>query len=76
MYANVLIGLSLLLQEKQRPPSNGNGQPGEDTPARLPIEDRVEQTCRALAPFILALTSLGQEDLSDGEQIDGLEAAG
>lgn len=74
MYANVLIGLSLLLQDKQRPP--GNGQNGEDTPARLPIEDRVEQTCRALAPFMLALTSLGQEDLSDGEQIDGLEVAG
>ena len=74
MYANVLIGLSLLLQDKQRPQSNGKS--GADTPALLPGEDRVEQTCRALAPFMLALTSLGQEDLTDVEQIDGLEAAG
>lgn len=76
MYANVLIGLSLLLQEKHRPPSNGKATNG-DAPAPASIEDRVEQTCRALAPFLLALTSLGQEDLRDGsEQIDGLEAAG
>jgi hypothetical protein len=68
MYGNVLIGLSLMLQDKERPekpPENG----------QMNIEDRIEATSRAVAPFMLSLTTLGQEDLSTGEQIDGLEAA-
>jgi len=40
------------------------------------VEDRVEMTTRAMAPFLLALTSLGSQDLGDLEQIDGLEEAG
>lgn len=68
LYANVLTGLSLLLQYKQR------GDTTNDS--KLPsIEDRIEMTCRAMAPFMLALTSLGLEDFSDTEQYDGLEAA-
>ena len=66
LYGNVLIGLSLLLQHKQSPTKDAESKS---------IEASVEQTTRALAPFMLALTSLGQHDLSDVEEIDGLEAA-
>ncbi len=68
MYGNVLVGLSLLLQDKEK---------GELPPdaVQVKVEDRIEMMCRALAPFMLSLTTLGQEDLSDGEQVDGLEAA-
>lgn len=68
MYANVLVGLSILLQDKDKgelPPDAG----------QMRAEDRIELTCRALAPFMLSLTSLGQEDLSEGDRYDGLEAA-
>ena len=64
LYGNVLVGLSMLLQHKQSQTKDGDG-----------IEARIEQTTRALAPFMLALTSLAQHDLSDAEEIDGLEAA-
>ena len=73
MYANVLVGLSLLLQERQRsrkPIENGNGETG---PRPIAIEDQVETTCRALAPFMLALTSLGEADLGEQEGVEGLE---
>ena len=66
LYANVLVGLSLLLQAKQKPEKKEGG-PG--------AEDKIEETTRALAPFILALTTLAQQDLSDTEDLDGLEAA-
>jgi hypothetical protein len=68
MYGNVLIGLSLLLQDKEK---------GEQPPdaVQVKVEDRIDSMCRALAPFMLSLTTLGQEDLSEGEQVDGLEAA-
>ncbi|MCD9816649.1 hypothetical protein [Bradyrhizobium japonicum] len=69
MYGNVLVGLALLLQDKDK------GEPGADAPPQEKVEDRIYAMCRALAPFMLSLTTLGQEDLSDGEQIDGLEAA-
>ena len=68
MYANVLVGLSILLQDKDKvelPP---------DT-VQMKTEDRIEMMCKALAPFMLSLTSLGQEDLSEGDRYDGLEAA-
>jgi hypothetical protein len=68
MYGNVLIGLSLMLQDKER----GEQPPDSD---QVKLEDRTDAMCRALAPFMLSLTTLGQEDLSAGEQIDGLEAA-
>lgn len=70
LYANVLVGLSLLLQDKQSPQTTGEGDQ-----AGMAIESRIQQTCMALAPFMLALTSLGQEDLSHGEEIDGVESA-
>jgi hypothetical protein len=66
LYGNVLLGLSLLLQHRQLSPKEREGRP---------IEARIEETARALAPFMLALTSLAQSDLSDAEDIDGLEAA-
>ena len=74
LYANVLIGLSLLLDHKQR--SDSRRLNGGDEQAVIPIEERVEMTCRALAPFLLALTSLASQDLTELEQIDGLEEAG
>src|SRR5208337_4310578 len=56
LYANVLIGLSLLLQGKQPSEAEVNG---DYKPP--PVEARIEMTCKALAPFMLALTSLGLE---------------
>jgi hypothetical protein len=67
MYANVLIGLSLLLQDKQSPAKEGE--------TKVPVEAKIEATTRAMAPFMLALTSLGQQDLSAVDEVDGLEAA-
>jgi hypothetical protein len=69
VYGNVLVGLSLLLQDKDK---------GDQLPDAIQakVEDRIDLTCRALAPFILSLTTLAQQDLSiAGEEIDGLEAA-
>jgi hypothetical protein len=66
LYGNVLIGLSMLLQHKQSPTKDAESKS---------IEARIEETTRALAPFMLALTSLAQHDLSDAEEIDGLEVA-
>jgi hypothetical protein len=68
MYGNVLIGLSLLLQDKER---------GEQPPdaVQVKVEERIDSTCRALAPFMLSLTTLAQQDLAEVEQFDGLEAA-
>jgi hypothetical protein len=68
MYGNVLVGLSLLLHDKEK-----GEQPPESV--QVKVEDQIEATCRALAPFMLSLTTLAQEDLSDAEQMDGLEAA-
>jgi hypothetical protein len=69
MYGNVLAGLSLLLQDKE------NGGEQQPDGVQVKVEDRIESMSRALAPFMLSLTTLGQEDLSEGEQMDGLEAA-
>ncbi|MCC7050107.1 MAG: hypothetical protein IT562_25615 [Alphaproteobacteria bacterium] len=70
MYGNVLVGLSILLQDKDQ-------DKGDllDEAKQLKVEDRIEMTCRGLAPFMLSLTSLELEDLSDAEPFDGLEAA-
>jgi hypothetical protein len=74
LYANVLIGLALLLDHKRKSECQQvNGREDQMLPT---VEDRVETTCRAMAPFLLALTSLGSQDLSELEQIDGLEEAG
>ena len=45
------------------------------SPRGRTVEAQIENTCKALAPFMLALTSLGLEDLSQIEEVDGLEAA-
>ena len=72
LYANVLIGLSLLLDDKK----TGDNRPeGSDAPKET-IEDRIESTCRALAPFIPALVSLGVGDQESDDQVDGLQETG
>lgn len=72
LYGNVLVGLSMLLQDKQSQESKENGNGDSKLP---PIEARIEATCRALAPFMLALTALGLQDLSENEDVEGLESA-
>ena len=72
LYANVLVGLSLLLEEKHRKKSKGTD---DDTPVET-IEDQVERTCRALAPFMPALISLGTSDLDADDTVEGLEETG
>lgn len=74
LYANVLVGLSLLLEDKQIGEKAGQDL-GEDD-KRETVEDRIERICRALAPFLLALTSLGTEELGEEEGIEGLEDVG
>ncbi len=69
MYANVLIGLSMIMEDKgSKKTENGDG----DTPSET-IEERVERTCRALAPFVPALISLGSSDLESDDVVEGLE---
>lgn len=69
MYANVLIGLSMILEDKRTKKTENSD---EDTPSET-IEDRVERTCRALAPFVPALISLGASDLETDGVVEGLE---
>lgn len=69
LYANVLIGLSLLLEDKR---SKKNKDADGDALSET-IEDRVERTCRAMAPFIPALISLGTSDLEADDAMEGLE---
>lgn len=68
MYANVLVGLAMVLQDKNA------GDTFSDA-LKMKVEERIEATCRALAPFMLSITFLGQENLSEGDHVDGLEAA-
>jgi hypothetical protein len=68
MYGNVLVGLSILFQDQEK------GSPSADA-VQMKVEDRIEMACRGLAPFMLALTSLGLEDLSEAGEFDGLESA-
>ena len=72
LYANVLIGLSLLLEDKKAK----EREPEENDAPNETIEDRIERICRALAPFIPALISLGTGDLEMDEQVEGLEETG
>ena len=74
LYANVLVGLSLLLHSKQKYGQEREGN--EDNGSAVSIEDKISDTCRALAPFLLALTSLGAADVGHREQIEGLEEVG
>ena len=72
LYANVLIGLSLLLDKKR----NGLQIEREGEVPQETVEDRIGRTCRALAPFLPALISLGSGDLEVDDQIEGLEETG
>ncbi len=72
LYANVLVGLSLLLEDKRAIKTE---KLDDDTPVET-IEERVERTCRALAPFIPALISLGSSDLETDDAVEGLEETG
>jgi hypothetical protein len=68
LYANVLVGLSLLLEDKRQRKNKEVEAEATET-----IEERVDRTCRALAPFIPALISLGKGDLERDDAIEGLE---
>lgn len=72
LYGNVLIGLSLLLEDKK---TNKNGSPDSDVPIEN-IEERIESVCRAMAPFIPALVSLGSAELELDNHFEGLEEVG
>lgn len=74
LYANVLVGLSLLLEDKQMG-ERISLDLGEDNKHEI-VEERIARVCRALAPFLLALTSLGTEELGEEEGIEGLEEVG
>ena len=56
LYGNVLVGLSILLQDK-------NQELPTDT--QIKVEDRIEITCQALAPLMLSITSLAQHGRPD-----------
>jgi hypothetical protein len=69
LYANVLVGLSLLLESKRRKDEQDNGvDNGKET-----VEEQVERTTRALAPFMPTLISLGSGNLDADDQVEGLE---
>lgn len=72
LYANVLIGLSLLLEDKKAVEKEAV----DSDVLRETIEERIERTCKALAPFIPALVSLGAGDLESDDQVEGLEEVG
>jgi len=72
MYANVLIGLSTILEDKEDKRTEKTESGEEDAPSET-VEDRVERTCRALAPFVPALISLGSSDLETDDTVEGLE---
>lgn len=73
LYANVLIGISLLLEEKRQKKSEKFDDEGESVLES--VEDQIERTCRALAPFLPALISLGsgEFDTDDVDAMEGLE---
>lgn len=72
LYANVLIGLSLLLDHKQHKELK---EEGVDEPVAS-VEERVRLTTRAIAPFIPALISLGASDFELNTPVEGLEETG
>lgn len=72
LYANVLIGLSMLLADKKtREESTDDSDEPKET-----VEERIGRTCDALAPFIPALVSLGASDLELDDRVEGLEDVG
>lgn len=73
MYANVLIGLSLLLDHKK---NRKNGGEGIDENEQESIEARIGNITRSLAPFLPALITLGSAPLGEDAGIDGIEDVG
>ncbi|MEO3433215.1 hypothetical protein [Inquilinus sp. CAU 1745] len=71
LYANVLFGLALLLDESKRSHATLGEGPTEMEPET--VEHLIARTTKALAPFMLAIASLGAFDLIDGMEVDGLE---
>lgn len=71
LYANVLFGLALLLDETKRTRSKLGEGPTEQEPET--VEDLIARTTKALAPFMLAIASLGASELGEGMEVDGLE---
>lgn len=70
LYANVLVGLSLLLDDKQ----GRNGEKADRDAAQAEtVEERVERVCRALAPFVPTLIALGSlgADTDGGGDLEG-----
>ena len=69
VYANVLIGLSLLLDYKKEKKSESMGSDSSQDR----VEDRIDRTCRAVAPFVPALVSLGASNFGIDDRIVGSE---
>ena len=72
LYSNVLIGLSLLLEDKK---TNNNGSPDSDASIET-IEDRIAWVCKAMAPFLPSMVSLGSAELEIDNHFEGLEEVG
>lgn len=71
LYANVLFGLALLLDDSKRTRTTLGEGPTESEPET--IERLIARTTKALAPFMLAIASLGASNLGEGMEVDGLE---
>lgn len=71
LYANVLTGLALLLDDSK----GSRTQLGEGSTESEPetVEQLIARTTKALAPFMLAIASLGGTDLGEGMEVDGLD---
>ena len=72
LYANVLIGLSLLLDAKRDGARENRG----DDSRHESVEERIDRTCCALAPFLPTLVSLGMVDFEANDYIEGMEDTG
>lgn len=71
LYANVLFGLALLLDDTKRSQAKLGEGPTEQEPET--VEDLIARTTKALAPFMLAIASLGASELAEGMEVDGLD---
>ena len=71
LYANVLFGLALLLDDTKRSHSKLGEGPTEVEPET--VENLIARTTKALAPFMLAIASLGGSELGEDMEVDGLE---
>jgi hypothetical protein len=72
LYGNVLVGLAMLVDDEQRPAPSSDEPSSESIST---IEQSISGVTRALAPFLLAIASLGASDLGQALEVDGLEEA-